>query len=96
MGSESGKNDWERDWVGAHAGKRIRDIAREPDVLPEERRVFDDVAERREDAAMRDFDATENKKGNPEKQSESRDRTQELVARTIEFIYISAVLSFFV
>lgn len=96
MGSESGQNGWERDWVGAHAEKHLRDIAREPDILPEEKEVFDGVAERRGNAAMRDFDTNQTKRSDAEKQPESQDRNQELVAITVEFIKRSPGLTFFV
>lgn len=51
------KNEFNKAWTGAHAEKPLRDLAREQDITPEEKEVIDNIAVRRGEKAMQDFEA---------------------------------------
>ncbi len=53
--------DIEQAWVGAHAEKAVRDLAREEGVSEEEKAILDRLAERRGEKAMQEYAAEKEK-----------------------------------
>lgn len=53
--------DIEQAWIGAHAEKPVRDLAREEGVSEEEKAILDKLAERRGEKAMQEYAAEKEK-----------------------------------
>lgn len=93
--------DINKAWVGAYAGKPIRDLIREGDITDEEKEVLNRLADKKEDKAMQEYDEKEGQTNKTETEvpvieKREEEKTQENIDKMVKFIENSPDVKFMV